>query len=89
MALEVDTGLNIPYTAELRRHEGDTMYLKSNINIKNNFQIINPACLLNYLANCQKTVISQGFYRFTQKIKNPFPRIGLKIHQVLKTKEMD
>lgn len=90
LALEVDTGLNIPYTTELRRHEGelcDTMYLKSNINIKN-FQI-NPACLLNYLANCQKTVISRGFYRFTQKKKNPFPRIGLTVHQLLKTNEID
>lgn len=48
LALEADTGLNIPYTTELRRHEGelsDTMYLKSKINIKNNFQIINLACL--------------------------------------------
>lgn len=88
----MDTGLNIPYTTELKGYEGelcDTMYLKSNVNIKNNFQIINPACLLSYLANCQKTVISRGFYRFTQKNKNPFPRIGLTIHQLLKTKEMD
>lgn len=37
LALEVDTGLNIPYASELRRHEGElchTMYLKSSINIK-------------------------------------------------------